>query len=47
MRALEERQRCHECGIPIPAMPEDATYDELLCESCYLKMVRYTIIFGN
>lgn len=27
--------KCTSCGITIPEMPEDATYDMLLCDSCY------------
>lgn len=27
--------KCQLCGIAIPEMPEDATFDELLCDPCY------------
>lgn len=28
------RLRCEGCGIPIPSAPEDASADELLCDTC-------------
>jgi len=28
------RIRCLLCGMPIPDMPEDACFEELLCDSC-------------
>lgn len=28
-------ERCVRCSMPIPAMPEDAAYEELLCDRCY------------
>lgn len=27
--------KCINCGITIPELPEDATHDEMLCESCH------------
>ncbi len=27
-------QKCEGCGIPIPDMPEDASWEELLCDTC-------------
>lgn len=27
--------KCIECGITIPELPEDATYEEMLCNQCY------------
>lgn len=27
--------KCIECGITIPEMPEDASYEEMLCNQCY------------
>ena len=35
--ANENRDKCPECGIPVPDMPEDATYEEKLCDKCYEK----------
>jgi len=29
--------KCLECRIKIPELPEDATYDEMLCNRCYEK----------
>jgi hypothetical protein len=29
-----ERIRCEQCGLPIPAPPEGASYGELLCDGC-------------
>lgn len=29
------RDRCIECGLPIPPMPEDASYMELLRDRCF------------
>jgi hypothetical protein len=27
--------KCDNCGITIPDLPEDATHDEMLCDTCY------------
>ena len=27
--------KCDSCGITIPEMPEDASYEELLCDQYY------------
>jgi len=27
--------KCPSCGITVPEMPEDATYEEMLCNFCY------------
>ncbi len=27
--------KCIECGMTIPEMPEDAFYEEMLCDQCY------------
>lgn len=27
--------KCIECGITITELPEDATYEEMLCNECY------------
>jgi hypothetical protein len=27
--------KCDNCGITIPELPEDASYDEMLCDTCY------------
>lgn len=32
------REKCPSCGLPGPAMPEDAKWDEKLCNSCYEKL---------
>jgi len=29
-----DRIRCDRCGIPIPEPPEDASWEELLCDVC-------------
>jgi hypothetical protein len=26
--------KCDRCGIPIPDVPEDASYEELICDTC-------------
>jgi hypothetical protein len=31
--------KCSGCGIPIPTLPEDATFDEKLCDTCLAKIV--------
>jgi hypothetical protein len=28
------KERCIKCSRPIPDLPEDACYEELLCDSC-------------
>ena len=33
--AYINQEKCPDCGISIPAQPEDATYDERLCNACY------------
>ena len=37
--AYDNQIKCPLCGISIPAMPEDATFDELLCNACYARQV--------
>jgi hypothetical protein len=27
--------KCQNCGITIPEVPEDASYDMMLCDKCY------------
>jgi len=29
---------CENCGMPIGERPEDATYEECLCDGCYGKI---------
>ncbi len=36
--AYENQIKCIVCGISIPDVPEDATSEELLCESCYERL---------
>ena len=31
---MSDRIRCPACGLPVPDLPEDATYEEMLCEKC-------------
>ena len=33
--AYDAQIRCIHCGKAIPEMPEDATFEELLCDLCY------------
>ena len=33
--AYQNQIKCIECGKSIPPMPEETTYGELLCDSCY------------
>lgn len=33
----QPKVRCDLCGIPIPDVPEDATYDEMICDACEKK----------
>jgi hypothetical protein len=32
---MKTKEKCPECGISIPKMPEDATYEERLCNECF------------
>jgi hypothetical protein len=32
--------KCIECGITIPEVPEDASYEEMLCDTCYQYFLR-------
>jgi len=33
-----EKIKCIECGKSIPDVPEDACYEELLCNECYERL---------
>lgn len=33
--AYDNQDKCLECGKPILPMPEDADYEELICDFCY------------
>ena len=35
-----DRERCPECGMPTGPMPEDAAYEERLCNKCYEKLTK-------
>lgn len=30
--------KCPKCGISVPDAPEDTTFEEMLCNSCYEEM---------
>lgn len=32
-----DKIKCIECGKSIPDVPEDASYEEHLCEGCYVE----------
>ena len=36
--------KCPGCGIPVPDVPEDATYDETLCNKCYEEEEYYNML---
>lgn len=33
--AYPNQENCESCGKSIPALPEDATWEEMLCNYCY------------
>lgn len=33
--AYENQIKCIKCGKSIPPQPEDASYEELLCDACH------------
>jgi len=35
--AYKNQEKCPSCGISVTAMPEDASYEEMLCNLCYEK----------
>jgi len=43
---MENKIKCPECGISVPDVPENATQDELLCNSCYDKLEEHNINFN-
>lgn len=32
--------KCDRCGITIPELPEDASYEEKLCDRCYEEYIK-------
>ncbi len=30
-----DKIKCPECGVSVPDVPEDSSYEELLCNRCY------------
>lgn len=48
--AYENQEKCPRCGISIPKMPEDAAYEEKLCNGCHdevkMKILEQTAVIS-